>query len=525
MTRGINNESVTWVFLHPLHPSPTCLVVGCILALAAHCRPVVSASERSAKMDALLQASWPEGVVAAEPIDDAAFLRRVSLDLAGRIPFVSEVRAFLNDSSPDKRRRVVDRLLDDPAHVVHFTNVWRTLLLHDVDSERAAFFAPRLEAWIRQRLVENESYDAFVRELLAAPVTAGDAAADPFAFYLANELLPENVAASTSRIFLGLNLDCAQCHDHPFNAWKQERFWKFAAFFSGVRPVKPGSLQPAPDDQNRREIDIPSKDRTVAAEFLDEGEPEWSSGEPTRRLLADWVASAENPFFSQAIANRLWAHFFGRGLVEPLDQISGAASSPHQELLKMLAGRIVDDEFDLRPLMRDIVLSNAYQRSSRQSHDSQADPTLFARTLVRGMSAEQAWASFAAATGYRPELSGGQDAEAVDLKRKFGTLDRPFETRASIGQAMTLMNGALMSRLTDPDGGGTLTAVIRAPFLNDRQRIETLMMATLSRTPTQAEYERLAPFLAEASNDEARKAAFADFFWSLLNSDEFLLNH
>lgn len=516
------------MFRHPQFRLPPILPLCCtLLAASLVCQQSVSAGDRSTTIDEMLQASRPEGTAAAETIDDAAFLRRVSLDLIGRIPLVSEVRTFLNDAASDKRRRVVTRLLDDPAHVIHFTNVWRSLLLHDVDSERAAFFAPRLEAWIRQRLYENRPYDEFVRELIAAPVTTGESAADPFAYYLANELAPENVAASTSRIFLGLNLDCAQCHDHPFNAWKQERFWKFAAFFSGVQPIKPGSLQPAPEDRGRYEIDIPGKNITVAAEFLDGGRREWSTGDFNRQVLADWVASPNNPYFSTAIANRLWAHFFGRGLVEPLDQISDASASPHQKLLQMLAARIVADDFDLRPLMQDIVVSDAYQRSSCQSHDTQADPALFTRALVRGMSAEQAWASFAAATGYRPDQPLKETFAATDLKRKFGTLDRPFETRASIGQALTLMNGALVSQITDPDpgGGGTLTAVLAAPFLDDQQRIETLMLATLSRKPTPSEFARLSQLVATQPDEPARKAAFADIFWSLLNCDEFLLNH
>src|SRR5262249_28627339 len=269
-----------------------------------------------------------KGIKPAPVADDAEFLRRIYLDLAGRIPRVSEVHAFLEDKSRDKRQQLVARLLKSPHYINHFTNVWRAQMLPETNNPQLRFLVQDFETWLRQRLRENTRYDELVREMLTAPVTFRNRQQipgvvpepTPIAFYQANEMRPENLAASTSRLFLGVKLECAQCHNHPSGRWSRQQFWEYAAFFSGVRPIGPGNpFTAAQEKSHEREITIPGMEKVVKARFLDETEPKWDEEMSTRATLAKWLTAADNPFFARAAANRIWAHFFGIGLVEPAD--------------------------------------------------------------------------------------------------------------------------------------------------------------------------------------------------------------
>src|SRR5262245_3701933 len=271
----------------------------------------------AAKIDKHLQVGWDAAKVKPAPLaDDAEFLRRASLHLVGRIPSVSESRAFMRDTAPDKRVRVVERMLTGPRYVTHFTNVWRTWMLPEANASfQARFLVPGFEAWIRKQLAENVTYDKMVHELLTAPVGQQQAQfvyggngrqANPAAFYIAKEIKPETLAASTSRLFLGVRLECAQCHHHPFADWKRDQFWQYAAFFSGLKRQNQGDFAvPGTEAAESKEIGIPGG-RVVQAKFLDGTEPRWKVKEPTRKTLADWVTSANNPYFARATVNRMW---------------------------------------------------------------------------------------------------------------------------------------------------------------------------------------------------------------------------
>jgi hypothetical protein len=481
----------------------------------------LSVDELATKIDELLSRSWTEqSVQPAPPADDAEFLRRVSLDLSGRIPRVSEVRDFLADSSPGKRKRVVEQRLDDPDYVRHFTNVWRAMLLSQATAQDVRFLTPRLEAWLRRQVRDNVPYDKLVREILTMPLgdrfAATTADLTPLAFYQANELKAENLAAATSRLFLGVNLDCAQCHNHPFADWTRDQFWEFASFFAGVKTLRPdNTLTAAPELFDRHELQIPGTEHTVSARFLNGREPKWTAGHSPRVTLADWLVGADNPYFARAIANRVWAHFFGRGLVDPLDDLGGRSPPKHPELLDELAQQLVAADFDLKFLMRAITASQAYGRSSRLTHTSQQDPFRFARATARGMTPEQIFVSLALATGCHDQLRD-------EFLIKFAYLDRPAETQTTILQALTLMNGKLTADATSLSQSKTLAAVAESPFLDDKGRIETLFLATLSRLPDADETAQMSKHLNSADNSGE---ALADIFWALLNSGEFILNH
>jgi hypothetical protein len=471
---------------------------------------------------------------------------------------VAELRAFLRDKDPNKRKKAVERLLKGPRHVTHFTNVFRSWMLPEASASfQARFLVPGFEAWVRGQLTENVPYDKMVRDLLTAPVGPqqapfvfpGGQAPNPSAFFIAKEVKPENVAASAARLFLGVRLECAQCHDHPFAKWEKQQFWQFAAFFSGMRRQNQGDFAvPGQETANRREITIPGTGRTVKARFLDGSEPKWKDKESTRQTLADWITAPNNSYFARATVNRMWQYFFGNGLVEPVDEMIGTDSKPsHPELLDELAQQFAAHQFDLKFLMRAITASEAYQLSSARTHEGQDDPKLFARMPLRGLTAEQIYDSVVQATGFKeggivqrqpvvftPFGGGGRE----DFVNKFSEQKgKATDFQSSILQALVLMNGKLIESATSLENSETLLAVADNPFMNTQERIETLYLAALSRPPKAKELSRMVKFVEDAAGekggedapedqrDRRYKQGLADVFWALLNSGEFLLNH
>jgi len=506
-------------------------------------------------VDAVRQAARVEPKAAA---DDAEFLRRLYLDLAGRIPSVSEARDFLKDARPDKRQRRIDKLLASPRYPMHFTNVWRGLMLPEANANfQSRFLVPGFEDWLRKQLAQNIPYDKMVRDLLTAPI-AGQNRGFPFgdggpsAFFMAKEIKAENLAAATARLFMGVRLECAQCHNHPFADWKREQFWSLAAFFSGVRAQQQADfIAPAPETPDKREIAIPGTDRVVQARYLDGSEPRWKFKESTRSTLADWLTQADNPYFARATVNRMWFWFFGTGLVEPVDDmVGGETQASHPELLDELAREFAAHHFDLKFLIRAITNSRAYQQSSLTA-GKKSDPRLFARMPLRGLTAEQLYDSVAEATGYREEnptdprvfVLNNNSPRAEFLSRFAAQGDKTTEAQTSILQALALMNGKVTANATTLERSETLAAVVDAPFLSNAERIETLFLATLSRLPKAREMNKLLAYverggaeeegsgrsrsrLADPAEKQKRvNQALADVFWVLLNSSEFILNH
>lgn len=475
--------------------------------------------------------------------DDAEFLRRASLDLTGRIPQVSDVRAFLADKDPAKRRKMVQTLLDDPRHASHFTNIWRAILLPEVaTSANGSYFRSGFEGWLRQRFRTNVGYDKMVHELLTTPIAADPKAAEvvfrdaekpnPLAFFAVKDAQPENLAAVTSRLFLGVQLECAQCHDHPFAGWTREQFWNQAAFFAGIERQGKSQFAPLTETVSRHEVNYPNSKRKVSAIFLNGKKPDFQPSVSPRVALADWITSPDNPFFARATVNRLWDHHFGLGIVDPVDNFHDRNAPSHPELLDELARAFVESKFDLNHIITAICLSDAYQRTSARSHSSQDDPRLFARMTVKGMTGEQFLDSVLLATGFQENgpVKVGKKGKgpAMSPRAQFLSLFAPqgrlSEPETSIQQALALMNGKFVADATSLRGSATLTAACETPLLKTADRIEMLYLATLSRRPTARELERLMQYVADAeSTREAER--LADIFWVLLNSAEFRLNH
>jgi hypothetical protein len=476
----------------------------------------------AAKIDERIAAAWPSDLKPAPVTGDAEFFRRVHLDLAGRIPSVTEARDFLDDDRPNKRRLWVERILaadpDDPsyrtAYINHFTNVWRAWLLARTD-QQGQFRQPPLENWLRQRLKANAGYDQIVRDLLTQPLGGGDGGpreSSAAVFFQANERKPENLAGSTARLFLGVTIECAQCHNHPFDRWTKQQFWETAAFFTDVvAQQKPGP---------RGEIKPPNQEKPIPARFLDGKAPKWKDGTGTRPTLAEWVTAADNPFFARAAVNRLWTYFFGAGLADLGDRWTDDRPASHKVLLDELARAFVDHKYDVKFLIRTIIASGAYQRSSAVSHPSHKETHLFARMPLRGLSPEQLFDSLAEATEYQEAASGnGQSARGQFLAR-FPAQEHPTDYQTSILQALYLMNNEFIADRTNLEKNRTL-ATLAEQRTSTARKVESLYLVVLSRKPRPEESDRLVKYVDKGDP----KKALADVFWVLLNSPEFILNH
>ncbi len=483
------------------------------------------------RIDAKLADAWAKAKV--RPVaraDDGEFLRRVSLDLVGRIPTAAEARDFLDDPNPAKRAAMVDRLLDSPAYAARTTVLWRQLLLPD--SGQGAGVPGGFEAWLAKKVGEEAGYDRIVREILSVKIgdrnpnamTNAQFEATPAAFYAAKGGKPESLAADSARAFLGIRLECAECHNHPFAKWKREEFWGFAAFFAGVPGVPDVNAvavtQRVKDDPSRRELTIPGTSTVVKATHLDRSPPSWRPRAETREVLAEWVTAPDNPYFARAAVNRAWARFFGVGLIDPVDDLDAAADPALGAVLDDVAIQFRDHGYDLKYLIRALMATEAYNLSSAVDPAEPTPPPLFARMPVRGLSPGQFIDSLAQATG----------SDVIGIRGSFFELfsDRdstPTEAQTSILQALTLMNGAFVAAATDPATGDVLGAIADAPYLDTAGRVEFLYLATLTRRPTIEERDKVVAYIDRKVGGPEKARALADAFWALLNGPEFRINH
>jgi Protein of unknown function (DUF1553)/Protein of unknown function (DUF1549) len=351
--------------------------------------------------------------------------------------------------------------------------------------------------------------------------------------YLANENKAENLASRTSRLFLGIKLECAQCHDDRSGGnWKRSQFWEYAAFFTGLRAESGNrgmAMPPRPQEAGSARIQISGTNTWVKARFLDGGEPNWQRTVTPRQALSEWIARGDNPWFARAAVNRLWHYFLGVGLIDPVDGLGSVDNPPsHPELFDDLVREFVAHDLHLKFLIRAITGSRTYQRSSRQTHAGQADPRRFARAASRGLTPEQLYDSLVLATGYRsdPAKVGSYGDFHVGPPRAtfLAPFDdpsgQPVDLRASIQQALMMMNGKFIEDATSSARSATVTAVIESNRPVER-RIEELYLVVLARKPRPEESRRLLDYATTRDSKEALR----DILWSLLNSTEFVLNH
>ena len=528
------------------------LVCAPAAAAATKSDRYAGADEVATKIDRLLEASWKKSnLTPARPADDAEWLRRIYLDLGRPNSSVTE----REPSSPTASRRNGNGsskpFWRERAIRPRSASVWAyPLLLPEVSSSpQVRILAPTFERWLRNWLASDQGYDWMVSQLATSnsDLRGMRSAGSPnpaSVFYFAKENKAEELAATFSSAFLGVNLQCAQCHNHPFASWKRDQFWSFAAFFSDV--PQPGRGRERTSPQRRLavgELVIPGTDKVVKAKYLDGKQPAPAEdGAPAlRNQLARWMTSADNPYFARAAVNRMWAHFFGTGFIEPLDSMAGTEVVPiHPEVIEELAQAFSKSQYDPRWLIRTITSTKAYQLSSAGPGKSADATRLFARMALRGLNGEQLYDSLTQATGFRDDGPGvargrgGFGGTRNEFLAKFASSgERSTEAQTSILQALTLMNGSVMASATNLSRSETLMAVADSPFLDMPAKIETLYLATLSRKPTSKEKTRLLNYLEKAADEsessrratKLRHEALADVFWALLNSAEFVVNH
>ncbi len=501
------------------------LLIGLLVIFV--CGPVRGemAAEIAVCVDTHLSRLWQQvGVEPAPSADDSEFLRRVTLDLTGVVPTVADAREFLESQAPDKRARLIDKLLASPRHATHLANTWRNIILPDGFSVEMGDSAAGMQEWLRARFAENLRYDRLVGDFLTA---TGGSQTGPALYYQALESKPEKLAASTARIFLGLRLECAQCHDHPFDDWSQRDFWEYAAFFAQVAGEnRGGSFRLS--DRNSGEVHLPETTDIVSPQFPSGDAPGRDTDGSRRLQLSIWMSSPNNPFLPRAAVNRVWALLFGRGLVDPVDDLGTHNESVDPELLDKLSDLFVQANFDVRELYRGLVNSQAYQLTSRCKRPEIGDQRrpVFAQMHTKALTAEQLYDSIQQGLHVTGPAAASSNV-VTDTERQ--TFVAQLETKAAnateyhagIQQTLSLMNGGKVA--TGTGGHVGLLVALRAPFLSREDRLDAIYLSTLSRFPTPAERQ---PWTTPSSGDpQAEEEILGDLLWAILNSAEFRFNH
>ncbi len=524
----------------------------------------VDAAERPLReqIDERVAQAWPREKVSPAPATtDAEFIRRVYLDLVGCIPTADETRAFLNDSSADKRSRLIDTLLADARYAQHMADLWDMILFgrnppgYDTDKRQG------IQNWLREQFAANTPYDKIAAAILKAEGNTLDQG--PPTFFLQYRNQPEDATEAITQIFLGVQLQCARCHDHPFEPWKQVDFYGMAAFIARLEVVTVGKEKEltkyAIGEKNTGDILFtgPAKDQTpgkkgdpIRPRFLlgDElSEPAMPSGykevkfeankpppAPTfsrKDQLATWVTRAENPFFARAIANRLWALLLGRGLVHPVDNMSPANKPSHPELLDELTHWLVAHQFDIRGLLREVANSRTYQLASRGSSSEQF-PRWFESARIRPLSAEELVESWRAATGF--EVVEKTAAAKSQRPGRFRPLESGYMLRffgqpntgtgdfqGGLAEHLYLNNGPLSQLLVEGPGG--LMAAVTNKSTPLEARVEHLYLAMLSRLPNDTERAKFVDYVRDEGKTPAER--WREAAWALMTSSEFRFNH
>ncbi len=458
---------------------------------------------------------------AAEGCSDETFLRRAHLDLTGTPPSASEVVAFLRDATAEKRSRLIDRLLGSPAAAAHLAETWAAWMLPEQDGPELQLGRQGLQSWLRNRFAENLRYDRLVSDLLVA---TGSPQRGPTAFFVSLEGKPEKIAAKTSRVFLGLQLDCAECHDHPFDSWKQRDFWGFAAYFAQLSIDSEAAMREPRNvsDTDSGEVMLPGSEIVVSPNpLVATGFSGLSSG-TRRQQLALWLTARENPFVARAAVNRVWGLLFGRGLIEPIDDMRSLEMASHPQLLRELSEYFAESGYDLRRLLSLLAKTRAYARSG--VHESGVPPAeSYAIMPAKPLTENQMANSLAHVA--RQVLGEDNAAAQAALRQQLGKLrGDASEAKLGIVSALVTLHGAAFDRVTR-DPSSRLLKALEAPYLDEPQQLRWLFLATLAREPNQAEQQVFSQLLP-AQNDDAsasRTQWRSDLLWALINSTEFAM--
>lgn len=527
------------------------LLLGNVVNLA---RADTDPQEAAAEVNRLLGEELGRSRSSAQSVprvSDELFLRRASLDLIGRLPSPSQIIDFVDDSDPHKRRVLVERLLEDSRFGLNWARYWRDVIMYRRTEERALLAAPALEQFLTASFNDNRPWN----EIAAAFITAqGDVREDgEAALIMAQSGQPEETVAEISRIFLGIQIQCAQCHDHPTDAWKREQFHELAAFFPrvAVRPQRNAEnprentfivysrdrfFRTRPNNNNRLvgtaqhympDLENPTERGTLMQPtFFATGQslPLTATDQQRRQSLADWVTAESNPWFANAFVNRLWAELNGEGFYEPVDDLGPERSPKAEKTLEYLSAEFVASGYDVKWLIQVITATDLYHRESRPRR--QFDEPPFVANVSQPLRADQLYDALISALdipqqNLRDRTGGrgryGNPRVFFNLTFGYDPSEPRAEISASVPQALMLMNSRLITAATEADRFMGLGRLLRTTR-NDRDLVVELYLRTLARRPTNDEITTCLGYVRE-TND--RGEAFEDILWSLLNSTEF----
>lgn len=489
------------------------------------------------------------GIPPSPLCDDSTFLRRVSLDIGGRLPTLDETKAFLADTASDKRDRAIEELLNSPDYADYFANKW-TALLKNQRADAADITANfAFHAWMRDNLLANTPYDELVRQILASTGTI--VSNPPVAWY-------KRVKESTTQVedvaqlFLGVRMQCAQCHHHPFERWTQAEYYHLAAFFSQIGR-KPTTVAGEDLIYHKRGIAQTEHRKTrVMLRPAGLGEPplDIAPDDDPRLALVDWIAKKDNPFFAKALVNRYWKHFFKRGLIEPEDDLRDTNPATNPDLLDSLAQHFTDNSYDLKSLVRVIAQSHTYQLSSTPNEYNAIDRQAFSHFYPKRLTAEVLLDSIDMTTASKTDFADlPAGTRAISLPDNSYTKSSPFlkvfgrpdnasvcecerVQSASLAQSLHLMNAAdVKAKLTATNGRAESLSKPEVPTTDG---IREVYLAAFSREPSQEELHIAEEYIHRPRSDaqnkpiegtKAKRMAFEDLLWAIMNTKEFLFNH
>ncbi|GAA5494586.1 hypothetical protein Rhal01_00748 [Rubritalea halochordaticola] len=474
-------------------------------------------------------------ITPSDVCSDEVFVRRVYLDILGKLPTPEQRTSFLANQATDKRSALVDHLLEQPE----FTDIWvmkwaELLQIRTFNNEVSYKAAILYHTWLREQIASNRPFNLIVKDIISAK--GGTFANPPTNFYQIerdNLKLTENVA----QVFMGTRIQCAQCHNHPFDRWTMDDYYGFAAFFSEVKRKQAEDPREQIIFDGRGDVKHPVTKENVKPRFLGGGEPE-DDRRKRREHIADWLTSPDNPWFARNVSNIMWDHFFGIGIVNPVDDVRVSNPPSNPELLDDLAQHFVDYDYDFRRLVRDICTSRTYQLSTQVNDTNQSDTTNFSHAIPRRLRAEVLLDTISQVTNTPNKFKGlPKGAKAVRIAdgntstyflTTFGRATRQtvcsceVKLEPNLSQALHLLNGeSTNNRIRQ---GKIIQQQLDAKKTN-QEIITHLYLTTLTREPTAKELNNLQGYLKEANERNQRQAILEDIFWALLNSKEFIFNH
>jgi hypothetical protein len=470
----------------------------------------------------------------SELANDETFLRRVTVDITGLMPTEQEYTDFLADKAPNKRATLVDRLLERKEFSEIWAMKWADLLL--VKSNNGAQVSPKnvylYATWMTAQISSDVPIDKMVQDLLCS---SGGTFKKPPTNYYQVELVTLKVAENTAQTFMGIRTQCAQCHNHPFDRWTMNDYYSFAAFFAQLgRKQGEDYREQIIFDRGSGEMTNPVTKKVMAPKFLG-GESPDTKGKDRRAVLAKWLASADNPYFATSIVNRVWEHFFGIGIVQPVDDIRVSNPPSNPELFQALGDHFTQYHYNFKQLVRDICNSQTYQRATARNASNESDELNFAHARVRRIRAESLLDCISQVTETKDKFRGlPLGARAVQIADgatssyfldSFGRSPRvtvcacDAKTDPTLSQSLHLLNGETTEGKISK--GGVVKRMLAAGKKPD-EIIRALYVRCLSRQPAPAELEKLH---AAMSGEKDPQRALDDIFWAILNSREFVFNH